>query len=147
MGYTHYWTRKKLVIDNSTWAAIERDVRELFKLLPAEAPTLTLVREYDEPGTEPLVNGALICFNGEGELGHETFYFPRTDTSDFGFCKTARKPYDLAVQAVLRIIAHHEPSVVLSSDGEEGAFVEGERLAARIRVARNRAARATTGAP
>ena len=48
-----------------------------------------------------------IIFNGNsiGDLDHETFYInKKNDQESFNFCKTARKPYDLAVWHLLYFI-------------------------------------------
>ena len=45
-----------------------------------------------------------IVFNGnpKNEQDHETFYINKQNVYDgFNFCKTARKPYDLAVLAFI----------------------------------------------
>jgi hypothetical protein len=41
----------------------------------------------------------MVCFNGVGDLAHETFVIEKKGSDDF--CKTARKPYDLLVVACL----------------------------------------------
>jgi len=61
-------------------------------------------------------------------LDHETFVLNRKvkqpdyqknmgKSASFGFCKTARKPYDLMVTACLVLYKHHFPEVQISSDG------------------------------
>ena len=50
-----------------------------------------------------------IVFNSNsiGNLDHETFYISKkNDQKSFSFCKTARKPYDLAVWHLLYFIKH-----------------------------------------
>jgi hypothetical protein len=79
------------------------------------------------------------------ELSHETFYVQRTFSAHysgqrpderglwFEFCKTARKPYDLAVTAALIRLAYHFPEgVEISSDGNEGEWEEGRALCERL---------------
>lgn len=41
-----------------------------------------------------------VAFNGSGDLSHESFILT-ADVCGFEFCKTARKPYDLAVKTAL----------------------------------------------
>ena len=65
-----------------------------------------------------------------GDCSHETFRLEQEfDTSDyeptkknnkyFNFCKTAYKPYDLAVTACLVIAKHHlKTQITIKSDGE-----------------------------
>jgi len=69
-----------------------------------------------------------IRFNGVGNDGHETFILkkssigselPLLESDQFNFCKTARKPYDLAVGLVLLVAKNHSPnSIRVSSDGD-----------------------------
>jgi hypothetical protein len=70
-----------------------------------------------------------IRFNGVGNDGHETFILKksgwefkdvdRPNHLQFNFCKTARKPYDLAVGLVLLVAKNHSPnSIRVSSDGD-----------------------------
>jgi hypothetical protein len=92
--------------------------------------------EFDTPDAAPELTDAYIRFNGIGEDGHETFCLvagmarqegcplPRERRARtlpihpgrFDFCKTARKPYDVLVTAVLWI-AHEEYGLRVSSDG------------------------------
>jgi len=61
-----------------------------------------------------------VIFYGDGEkdLSHETFYFSRIDGNGFYFCKTAEKPYDLAVTSFLIIAKHYlKDSLSFDSDG------------------------------
>jgi hypothetical protein len=71
---------------------------------------------------EPIFNETEIWFNGDEKLGndYETFSINWKDMEAFGFCKTARKPYDLFVCLSLLSFTEHFPSDVftLSSDGD-----------------------------
>lgn len=51
------------------------------------------------------------------DMGHETFYLSYEDNDEFTFCKTARKPYDLAVQTIL-IRGQHLGILRFKSDGD-----------------------------
>jgi len=104
---------------------------------------ITLAWEYDVPAEQqptlfgdpkygpkpPEVSPDMIRFNGWKDDGHETFLVTREmpeipdwssdKSASFDFCKTARKPYDLAVCLVLLSMKRHAPeSVQISSDGE-----------------------------
>lgn len=46
----------------------------------------------------------------------------------FDCCKTAYRPYDLVVTAVLIALKHHFPEVILRSDGEEKDWMDGRFL-------------------
>jgi len=70
---------------------------------------------------QPEVSDSQIRFNGVGNDGYETFILKKNAyTKDqFNFCKTAHKPYDLAVGLVLLIAKNHSPnSIRVSSDGD-----------------------------
>ena len=115
MGYTHYWELPE--IDKETWAKIQAASKEVV----AEVPNLQY--EFNNPDP-PLVDSDHIRFNGQGSAGHETFFLERDGLRGFNFCKTARKPYDEAVTAVLCIVGHHltragtlKDPYYISSDG------------------------------
>jgi len=74
-----------------------------------------LCYEYDLQSKPPEVTNERIRFNGKGDDGYETFLF--TLGSDFGFCKTAMKPYDIAVCECLIVLGAHLPKAEISSDG------------------------------
>ncbi len=52
----------------------------------------------------------------DGDCSHETFRLYRSDQHYFGFCKTACKPYDIAVTAALIIVKHYVRDIHVSSD-------------------------------
>lgn len=76
-----------------------------------------------------------IKVNGKGDLAHEDFILREhfNQNEDFEFCKTARKPYDLVVVACLIILQSHlKGSVVVSSDGSESDWTDGQKLAESV---------------
>jgi hypothetical protein len=92
--------------------------------------------ECDVPKV-PEVSDDLIRFNGWQDEGHETFMVTKKlgdykveSGESFDFCKTARKPYDLAVCLVYMILKRHAPkSVKISSDGDwEQEWVEARKV-------------------
>lgn len=92
-----------------------------------------LAFEYDEPEREPVFSENLIRFNGVGDEGHETFVVTPS-ARDFEFCKTARKPYDTAVVAILCLL-HHHTEIEVSSDGVPEDWWRGLEFARRIEPA------------
>ena len=76
----------------------------------------------------------MIRFNGKGEEGHETFMLT-PDSQEFNFCKTAQKPYDIVVVAILCLLAHHTSGVTVSSDGGISDWTDGLALAQRVEPA------------
>jgi hypothetical protein len=86
----------------------------------------------------------MVFLNGIGELSHETFCLERvTDTTGFTqrdddglifkFCKTAQKPYDIAVCSALIIAKKHfGKSIMISSDGDNEEWQESKALCQKI---------------
>lgn len=141
MGYTHYWNRKS-DFTREQWEKISLETLDII-VKWCDKKRIVLAYEYDvghEPNPRvwggtylapkaPEVSPDLIRFNGWRGEGHETFYLTRekpdnpswdpTATESFDFCKTNRKPYDLAVMLVLLSMKRHAPdSVRIASDGD-----------------------------
>jgi len=97
--------------------------------------------EFQKPITEGWFAGALLnerrC---GGDCSHETFRIERVmppnswdpagkDGLHFDCTKTAYKPYDLTVTALLVAAKHHfGDRIRLSSDGEDGDWTEGKAM-------------------
>lgn len=120
MGYTHYW-RNESGITIEQWQRIASDARRVIELARP-----IIQREYNDYGP-PAVDDEVIIFNGIGADGHETFWFTKGSHS-FAFCKTALKPYDRVVCAVLAIAKKHAPRLSVSTDGDWGDWQEGLAL-------------------
>lgn len=155
MGYTHYFSRLELEHDLKCFRDFASAVRKVVANLPehscssggysAEEP---LELAGDNGIGAPEISDTRILFNGkdgEDDLGHENFLIERVycfssgiygafQRKSFkekgeilGFCKTARKPYDLAVQAALILYKYYfGDKVIIRSDGNaedwESAF-------------------------
>jgi hypothetical protein len=139
MGYTHYWRRP---VDNPGTA-------KMFYTLAMDAKRLIesakdhgiVIRDWEGQG-KPEFTESQFRFNGDAttgmDLGHETFgwyAFPeqpewRAGEPDvFDFCKTAHKPYDAVVTAVLlRAKAVYGDLVSISSDGDWSEWGSGRAL-------------------
>jgi|TARA_R110000824_G_scaffold400342_2_gene607672 hypothetical protein len=117
MGYTHY-IKAKRTVSKTALKKITADVK--------------VIEQYMESIGQPLFDGSgetkgveydkdSIQFNGDESKGesHETFCITNW-VSGGDFCKTARKPYDLAVVMTLLSIREHCPtsSIVISTDGD-----------------------------
>lgn len=144
MGYTNYWRRTK----DFTQEQWERICLDAFEIIGhCQDHGVLVVNEYDSPieidtglPTPPKITPDEIWFNGWRGDGHETFHVTRQrpdvptwepgGTESFDFCKTARKPYDLAVQLVLLSMKRHSPKTVkVNSDGEwDNEWVEARRV-------------------
>jgi hypothetical protein len=87
----------------------------------------------------PMINESEVWFNGDDKTGmsHETFgirWFPSGGEVN-GFCKTARKPYDILVCVSLLAFNHafDNPDVFnFSSDGDNAEWEEAKDLFTRI---------------
>lgn len=136
MGYTHYWNFTMNPKDIKDGEKKFKKAVELLKKCIAKVPA-----EFDDPyydkcdfklaggdGTgEPIFNDDKVCFNGvEGEedLSHETCYIALDNSDfDFDFCKTARKPYDVAVCLTLLCFKKvFGEDFNYSSDGNNGDY-------------------------
>jgi hypothetical protein len=146
MGYTHYWKKEK-ELNLDTWKKFIADCKVLYKNMPEHSESSG--GEYTEEPLYlngcwgykyPRFNEKVLHFNGSSihpskrtynvevqewsddpkDLGHETFHISQKQNEyDGGFCKTARKPYDLMVQACLILFKYHFwNEVSISSDGD-----------------------------
>ena len=124
MGYTHYW--KSAGFNAEQWAELSEGARAI--IWAAGSAGIALANEWDGPVNRPLVEGDCIRFNGTGKDGHETFYLAVAPV-EFGFCKTAFKPYDAVVVAILMLASECGP-LTWTSDGEEKDWAGGRELLA-----------------
>ena len=63
-------------------------------------------------------NDDLFRFNGKGDDAHEDLFFQRTPNSEF--CKTDRKPYDIAVRVFLGLAKYKlKRNLELSTDDSD----------------------------
>ena len=115
MGYTHYMKNKPAFTD-AQWAAFCNDVRDIFNKY-----RLTLANGAGDARSKPYIGRGEISFNGRGEDSHETGYVPKAAT-EFEFCKTAHKPYDVVVVEVYKLVRKYLPDAELSSDGGDEIF-------------------------
>jgi hypothetical protein len=133
MGYTHYWTQTR-DFTHEEWAQIRDDMEALLKDVQ-HVQGIPLANRAGDPGTSPEITDEKIWFNGVGGDSHETFCLNRVrppkeeweDRRGWAFCKTACKPYDLAVTAALCYLATvpGPASHTVSSDGKGRDFLDG----------------------
>jgi hypothetical protein len=111
MGYTHYWKFTQNPKDIKDGEKKFKKAVELLKKCLAKVPAELDVPYYGKNtfklaggnGTgKPVFTDEKVCFNGfdgDEDLSHETCYIAldNPDGFDFDFCKTAEKPYDVAV--------------------------------------------------
>ena len=105
MGYTHYWDIKKDNLSANAFKKIKKDV------------DLILVALGDMINFDYNCDNSVIDFNGKFDEAHENFYLQK-GINKWSFCKTARKPYDLAVCLALLCLKYHVEDSNVSSDGD-----------------------------
>lgn len=121
MGYTHYTTQHKK-FTNKEWKEIVKDISAILQYVQA-TKSVCLANGMGDCDTQPEITDSHISFNGVGENAHETFHLEK-DGKGWSFCKTAFKPYDLAVTATLTYLSSvHGFSV--ASDGEPSDWKDG----------------------
>lgn len=150
MGYTHYYDQKRS-LTKAEWLAFAEVAGTITRYVQHELG-IPLANGLGEPGTQPEWNtvDSYLSFNGLGDDSHESLYIQRKrettpqytgDTNpSWSFCKTARKPYDIAVTAILAYLAtctrkidHDGPvlgteAFAVSSDGDASEWLEGVDL-------------------
>lgn len=121
MGYTHYWKFKQNPKDIKNGADKFKKAVDMLKVGIEKLPKKVEYEYYDYKeggiksedvdlvladggGTgEPVFNDECVCFNGlytQGkDFSHETccIQLDEPENFEFDFCKTAEKPYDVAV--------------------------------------------------
>tara|TARA_R100000995_G_scaffold39685_1_gene18377 strand:+ start:159 stop:704 length:546 start_codon:yes stop_codon:yes gene_type:complete len=145
MGYTHYWRQLRDFTDTE-WQELTR----LTKLITADGVGSERVKPVlatSGPNDPITINNKVIMFNGIGEDGHETFCITKKKRAKmdyeeqeaydkqgaFEFCKTAHKPYDKYVVAVLcalynmkiKLDEETPPVLYIRSDGNTKDWTEG----------------------
>lgn len=131
MGYTHYW---KMKID-APQNLIDEAVADCNKIVESSKK---LLAGWNGSGDLEVYPNR-VCFNGRGEMSHETFAFPpqRKEAFEpgmtFDFCKTARKTYDPVVTACLAAVKDRMGEhIEVSSDGYRSEWEDGVLLACEI---------------
>ena len=126
MGYTHYWTITPHVPEPNELAGVAEDAAKII------AASEIAIRGGHGSG-EPDISPTGIHFNGDDTLDESYESFDLTvDLSGFNFCKTAQRPYDVVVTAVLLAAKDRLGSLIaLSSDGDPVDWAAGLNLARR----------------
>lgn len=125
MGYTHYFPQSE-AFTTPEWDIIMTAAKAIIAAQPKG-----LICGPDGTG-DPIVNEKQIALNGSeiDDQGHESFIITKAKYPDFNFCKTAEKPYDVVVVAILCIVEHFAPGKLkISSDGNRADWQKGLNLA------------------
>lgn len=128
MGYTRYWacTGKKFTQE---FADLNRAVVSI-----ADKEYGIVIRN-GLGEDKPTIDTEQIWLNGDGSKGldHETYYLKSGDKATFDFCKTAQKPYDLVVNALLRIAEEYGYVKNVTNDGQY-LDADAENLVAKAKA-------------
>ena len=124
MGYSIYFSQKR-PFTTQEWGDIRAAAINMFNRLKQ-------IKGGDGTG-RPVIDNDSIIFNGDASKGedHETMVLDRKG-GGFQFCKTARKPYDRYVKAILCVANFYAPGALeVSCDGddEDDCWNEGVRIA------------------
>lgn len=93
MGYTNYW-------NNVKGSFFQDRLLENVKKLIKESG----IKICGPGGTgEPIITDSKIAFNGDASTNDDYETFALTINDDFDCCKTAHRPYDVVVKAVLML--------------------------------------------
>lgn len=143
MGFTHYWYINR----NGNQEQWTEGILAASRILQAviSEKTVPLANAYGEEGTQPEFGDDGLYFNGVEDDAHESMVLPsvvaqveapdyrKDENPVFNFCKTARKPYDVVVTAVLATLRAYAPDcITVASDGGEYDWQEGVNLARRV---------------
>lgn len=124
MGYSIYWTPKKLTeeqVPDQFWKDCEKVLDKIIsKGITLATPDGTEVLDSGHKIInywEPEENRAPgLCFNGFLDRGCETFAL--VFDGEWNCCKTAREPYDLAVKCILMLAEKYD--LLEKEDDREG---------------------------
>ena len=133
VGYTHYFTFLK-----TKGQAVQNERNYQKAILDCQRVITRYSKAHDglsgySAHTKLGAYGG-IKVNGSGSDGHEAFILrEHFSENERGFCKTARKPYDVVVVACLAILQHRlKDAVKISSDGRPVDWMEGLKLARKV---------------
>ena len=144
MGFTHYFKRPA-ILPKKQWKEFTKELQMLRAHLPKQCITAgsdsnepIRICGWDEKEQEYIPDASIllsedeVAFNGEGDNAHESLNISRVIDKKgysqpdketglaFGFCKTARKPYDTMVCLTLISFKRwFNRKVVISSDGDK----------------------------
>lgn len=137
MGYTHYNYRPRKNAGSAyMYGKLALDAKAICE--HAQSIGIKLGDWSGENETQPQFTEGEFSFNGIDDMSHETFTWKalptqvewRKDEPEiFDFCKTAQKPYDAVVTAILiRAKEIYGSCVRISSDGDWSEWQDGRDL-------------------
>lgn len=147
VGFSRYWYRPE-ELPRKEWDEFLGLARKI--VAKAHEKGIALALEYDQAEAAPALGHEVIQFNGVGPEGHESFIVarawyaavrPQWEVPEKGlllaFCKTNRKPYDLAVSACLvafKLVFEARVKVMGDGDFDAGASLLSEATGFAVEV-------------
>ena len=137
MGYTHYNYRPRKNAGSAyMYGKLALDAKAICE--HAYTVGIKLGDWSGENGTSPQFTEGEFSLNGIDDMSHETFTWKamptqvewrKNEPEIFDFCKTAMKPYDAVVTAILiRAKEIYGSCVSISSDGDWSEWKDGRDL-------------------
>lgn len=121
MGYTRYWNINRKLTQNREDTKFEIEMLDKIRKAINIAEQQFGIKICNGQGiNSPIITETEIWLNGDldEDLDYETFSIMTTgNNSKYGFCKTARKPYDVVVNAILKILKDYKWVYNVDSDG------------------------------
>lgn len=121
MGYSHYWDMSRDISERN-FKKLTSDMKKIEAFVEAitEKTEAFSLHHANGEGNGVLYYSDQFCFNGDANIGadHESMHIRLGANDSWTFCKTARKPYDLAVCLILISLKYHIRSTRVSSDGD-----------------------------
>lgn len=145
MGYTHYVTRPRNNLGSAEmYGKLALDAKAICEY--AQSNGIALGDWDGQFGTQPSFTEGRFSLNGvddgHTDYSHESFVWDalpsqpehrKNDPNYFMFCKTAYKPYDAVVTAILiRAKVIYGSFVTVSSDGNWADWELGQRMYANV---------------
>ena len=142
MGYTHYTYRPRKNAGSAYfYGKLALDAKKLCDYANANGIRIRNGEGLGEPEFTEFdfsINGDAEAFDNGRDLAHETFYWAGIPTQSkhregekdhFSFCKTAMKPYDAVVTAILiRAKVIYGSCVSVKSDGDWQEWQAGREM-------------------
>lgn len=121
MGFTHYWDMTRNISERN-FKKLTSDMKKIEAFVEAITEPTEAFSLHHANGENKgvLYYSDTFGFNGDGSIGadHESMHINLGANDSWTFCKTARKPYDLAVCLILISLKYHIRSTRVSSDGD-----------------------------
>jgi hypothetical protein len=125
MGYTHYFSRNSYSNNPVLFAEFARGARKIIAFAVGKDEGIKLTDGTGAINYDRAVGSDEVWFNGVGDEAHEAFNWEAVGNG-FNFVKTARKPYDAVVTAVLIHLKDvYRDAVEISSDGDWSEWSAG----------------------